>query len=575
MISDRNRGIQNLVLVCQCVLVTVAFWLWLVLCYYQPIDHQVITRYIVYNEFVLLGLLMGSRPFRPEVGLHTRGFEEVNRRSFRQLGATLFYLLLYIVAARDEKISRLFLFSFIPLLYLVLFTTNRYLPGLLGHLTFRRGQLQKVLLLGPKHKALGVKHWLEENKHLGLEVLGLLTEEASAGMHQAPQTIPNGTTNRESGNSEPGYWPLATGNSRTQTFTVVASGTIPSMKSARWAKAEGEEATSFGGVPLSASPAVPAARNGAASSARSATPVADALRILGRPEDLEKVLAAPGIMKVIMVEFPRANGTMRYYTNLCEARGIRLLVVADIDQIFGHPVAVSEDQGLCLISLREEPLQNPINRFFKRCLDVAISLPVVLFILPPLMLVFRIIQKFQSPGPLFFIQPREGIQKRSFRVFKFRSMHMSDPGNEKRPTSKKDPRLYPLGTFMRRTSLDEMPQFINVLRGEMSVVGPRPHLASYAENYHSVCKRAYVRNLVKPGITGIAQINEARGCAETPELVRWRIRCDIEYLENWSLWMDCWLILRTALQVFIPPKEVSEVASQRQVTVGTEKMAET
>jgi hypothetical protein len=327
MISDRNRGIQNLVLVCQCVLVTVAFWLWLVLCYYQPIDHQVITRYIVYNEFVLLGLLMGSRPFRPEVGLHTRGFEEVNRRSFRQLGATLFYLLLYIVAARDEKISRLFLFSFIPLLYLVLFTTNRYLPGLLGHLTFRRGQLQKVLLLGPKHKALGVKHWLEENKHLGLEVLGLLTEEASAGMHQAPQTIPNGTTNRESGNS------------RTQTFTVVASGTIPSMKSARWAKAEGEEATSFGGVPLSASPAVPAARNGAASSARSATPVADALRILGRPEDLEKVLAAPGIMKVIMVEFPRANGTMRYYTNLCEARGIRLLVVADIDQIFGHPVA--------------------------------------------------------------------------------------------------------------------------------------------------------------------------------------------------------------------------------------------
>jgi putative colanic acid biosynthesis UDP-glucose lipid carrier transferase len=275
-----------------------------------------------------------------------------------------------------------------------------------------------------------------------------------------------------------------------------------------------------------------------------------------------------------MVEFPRADGTMRHYTDLCEARGIRLFVVADLDKIFGHPVAVFEDQSLCLISLREEPLQNPINRFLKRCLDIAISLPVVLFILPPLMLVFRTIQIFQSPGPLFFIQPREGIQKRSFGVFKFRSMHMSDPNNEKRPTSNKDPRLYPFGTFMRRTSLDEMPQFLNVLRGEMSVVGPRPHLASYAENYHSVCKRAYVRNFVKPGITGMAQINEARGCPETPELVTWRIRRDIEYLENWSLGLDCWLILRTAGQVFIPPKESSEAESQRQVPVGIENMVD-
>jgi len=560
MISDRNRGIQNIVLVCQCILVTVAFWIWLLLCYYLPIDHQVVTRYIVYNEFILLGLLIGSRPFRPEVGLHTPGFEQINRRSFRQLGMTLFYLLLYIVAARDERISRLFLFSFVPLFYLVLFISNRYLPRLIGRFTFRRGHLQKVLLLGPKDKALDVKRWLDKNKHLGLEVLGLLTEDAGAEIHREPQTA-DWTTNRDSDSSEPGYWPLATGNSGWQNLTAVASAHVPSMKSVRWAEAEREEATSFAAVPPSDSPVVPVPHNGSA--ARSAPAPEDLLPILGRPEELEKVLAAPGIMKVIMVEFPRANGTMGYYTNLCEARGIRLLVVADLDQIFDHPVAVFEEQGLCLISLREEPLENPINRFLKRCLDIAISLPVVVFILPPLMLVVRLIQRLQSPGPLFFLQPREGIQKRPFRVFKFRSMHMSDPGNEKRPTSKKDPRLYPCGTFIRRTSLDEMPQFLNVLRGEMSVVGPRPHLASYAENYHSVCKRAYVRNFVKPGITGIAQINEARGCPETPELVRWRIQCDIEYLESWSLWLDCWLILRTALQVVFPPKEVSEAGSQR------------
>jgi putative colanic acid biosynthesis UDP-glucose lipid carrier transferase len=275
---------------------------------------------------------------------------------------------------------------------------------------------------------------------------------------------------------------------------------------------------------------------------------------LGKPDDLGKVLTAPGITKVILAEFPRGNGSMKHYTDLCESRGSRLLVVADLDKIFGHPVAVFEDQGKFFLGLREEPLEDPINRFLKRCLDITISLPVVVLILPPLALVVWMVQKWQSPGPLFFIQPREGIQKRFFRVFKFRSMHTSDPANEKRPASKNDPRLFAFGTFMRKTSLDEMPQFLNVLRGEMSVVGPRPHLASYAENYHLICRRAYIRNFVKPGITGVAQINEARGCPETPELVTWRIQCDIGYLENWSIWLDCWLILRTAFQVVSPPK---------------------
>ena len=529
MIPDRNRGIQSLVLLCQCILVTAAFWSWLLLCYSLPTDYQGITHYVVCNAFILLGLLMGSKALQPDAGLHIPGFEESNRRSFHQLGLTLFYLLLYLVAVHFEEISRLFIFSFIPLLYLILFVTNRLLPRLMGRLIFRKGQKQQVLLLGSKTKALSIKRWLDKNKHLGLEVLGLLTEEADAEIHGGAQFTGNGRTNGQSDNSETGRRPLAAGCSGAQTLTAADSTIARSIKSARSSKGgleQGQEAPS----------------------------PCDPLRILGRPEDLEKVLAAPGIMKVIMVEFPRGNGTLRHYTSLCEARGIRLLVVADLDRIFGHSVAVFEDQGVSLISLREEPLEDPINRFFKRFLDLAISVPVVVFILPPLMLVTWLFQRAQSPGPLFFIQPREGLQKRPFPVFKFRSMHMSDPTNEKRPASKNDPRLYPYGAFMRKTSLDEMPQFLNVLRGEISVVGPRPHLASYAENYHSVCRRAYVRNFVKPGITGVAQVNEARGCPETPELVRWRIHCDIEYLENWSLWLDCWLILRTALQVLIPPK---------------------
>jgi lipopolysaccharide/colanic/teichoic acid biosynthesis glycosyltransferase len=555
MILDRKRGIQNLVLICQCALVTIAFWMWLLLCYYLPIDHQVITRYLVYNEFVILGLLMGSIPFRPEAGPHTLGFEEVNRRSFRQLGVTLFYLLLYIVAVRDEKISRLFLFSFVPLLYLILLTTNRYLPRLMGHLTFRKGQQQKVLLLGPKHKALAIQRWLDENKHLGLEVLGLLTGEPGTQIHHEPPTKRNEASNRHWDNSVPAYWRLATDNSRIQTLNAVASLTFPAMKCARWAEAWTEEATSFAAVPLPGSAAMAAARNGRANLARSATPVTeDPLPILGRPEDLEKVLAAPGIMNVIMVEFPRAKDTMRDYTRLCEARGIRLLVVADIDQIFDHPVAVFEDQGMCFIGLREEPLENPVKRFCKRCLDLVVSIPMVVFILPPLLLIVWILQRLYSPGPLFFRQPREGFHNQPFPILKFRTMHPDDPANEKLPASKRDPRLFRGGAFLRKTSLDEMPQFWNVLVGEMSVVGPRPHLASYNRQYRQVCFRAYVRTFVKPGITGLAQARGFRGAAHTPEEIVRRMESDIEYLESWSLWLDCWLILRTALQVFIPPK---------------------
>jgi putative colanic acid biosynthesis UDP-glucose lipid carrier transferase len=133
-------------------------------------------------------------------------------------------------------------------------------------------------------------------------------------------------------------------------------------------------------------------------------------------------------------------------------------------------------------------------------------------------------------------------------------MHVGDPTNEKLPTSQNDPRLYPFGSFMRKTSLDEFPQFWNVLRGEMSVVGPRPHLASYAKEYRRVHFRAYVRNFVKPGITGLAQLSEVRGNVETSDQVVRRIESDIEYLENWSIWRDCWLILRTGLQIFVPPE---------------------
>jgi exopolysaccharide biosynthesis polyprenyl glycosylphosphotransferase len=462
MISDRSKGIQNLVLVAQCVLVSAAFWLWLPLCWDAPITREIVNRFLIYNLFVLLGLIVGSRTLRTDMGLRVPGFEETTRRSFRQLGGTLFYFLLYLVAARETQMSRLFFFSFVPLLFIVLFATNRYLPRFIGDLTFRKGMEQIVVLLGPRRKALQIHQWLDQNRHLGLKVLGLLTDDE-----------PNGSD--------------------------------------------------------------------------------DGLATLGKPADLEKVLSAPGITKVIMAEFPRGNGSMKHYTEICEASASRLLVVADLDRIFGHPVALFEDGGMFFIGLREEPLEDPLNRYLKRLLDILVGGLVVCFILPICAAVVWFLQRVQSPGPLFYRQVRPGFQTRPFSIYKFRTLHPNNAEVDKLP-DKGDPRVYPAGRFLRKFSIDEIPQFINVLIGDMSVVGPRPHLMSDNERFPRLYNKAYVRALVKPGITGLAQARGHRGIARTPEDIACRMESDIEYLENWSLALDVWLILRTATQMIVPPK---------------------
>jgi putative colanic acid biosynthesis UDP-glucose lipid carrier transferase len=529
MITDRSKGIQPLVLLCQCILVTVGFWLWFFLFYYnQPIEWKVLSRQVVYNEFVLLGLIVGYWRSLVSLGIHRPTMEEAGSRSLGQLGGTLFCLLLYLVASRDERMSRVFFFTFIPPLYVLLFVTNRYLPALLGRIVFARDQKQRILLVGPYDKALRVKRWLDQSQHLGLEIVGLLTDDspnlAGAAYGPSPHRVLK----------DDNFHPMQMDLRSVRDLSPVSRNAVASTAA----------------LTLT-SPALFVHR---AKFPRQQIGSSEPLTILGRIRDLEKYLSAPGLMNVVMVEFPRTNGSMREYSELCESRGVRLLVVADVDQIFGHSVTLFEDKGTFFLGLREEPLEDPINRFLKRCLDIAISLPVVVCVLPPLMLVVWIAQRLQSPGPLFFWQSREGFHNLSFQILKFRSMHVGDPNNETLPKSEDDPRLYHFGSFIRRTSLDEFPQFWNVLCGHMSVVGPRPHLPSYAREYRRVHFRAYVRNFVKPGITGLAQLTEIRGFVETSEQVMRRIESDIEYLENWSIWMDFWLILRTALQVVVPPK---------------------
>ncbi len=218
-----------------------------------------------------------------------------------------------------------------------------------------------------------------------------------------------------------------------------------------------------------------------------------------------------------------------------------------------HSVTHFEDDGFRFIGLREEPLENPLNRFFKRAIDLAIAVPVMLVIFPILTVIVWLVQRLQSPGPLFHVQTRAGMQNRQFKIYKFRTMH-ADHDEVARQASDNDERVYPLGKWFRKLSIDEVPQFWNVLRGDMSIVGPRPHLIEHNNQFSQLMANYHVRAFVKPGITGLAQVRGFRGEAEDNTDIENRVACDIEYLENWNLSLECGIILRTFFHVLLPPR---------------------
>ncbi len=201
---------------------------------------------------------------------------------------------------------------------------------------------------------------------------------------------------------------------------------------------------------------------------------------------------------------------------------------------------------------RPEPLSRASNRRLKRAFDIAMSSVVCLCTMPLLPLVALLV-KIQSPGPIFFRQDRTGQDGRTFRCLKFRSLHVNRDADRVQ-TTKDDPRKFPFGSFMRRTNIDELPQFLNVLRGDMSIVGPRPHMLYHTEMYGQLIDKYMVRHFLKPGITGWAQVTGFRG--ETPELwqMEGRIRRDIWYIEHWSLWLDVKIVLMTVRSMVFPDR---------------------
>ncbi|WP_166443082.1 exopolysaccharide biosynthesis polyprenyl glycosylphosphotransferase [Phragmitibacter flavus] len=277
------------------------------------------------------------------------------------------------------------------------------------------------------------------------------------------------------------------------------------------------------------------------------------LRMLGKPEDLAKVLLRERPSHLILTEFSTQSNEGRKIADLCERNGVRLLIVNDLSDYLGRPVAVVEHDEFCLMGLRREPLESPFNRVVKRALDIIIAIPVVFIVIPITSVFVWLGQRIQSPGPVFHRQTRSGINNRDFTIIKFRTMHVHD-GSQDQQATRGDARVYPLGRFLRRFSLDELPQFINVLNGEMSAVGPRPHLPAHNDWFMEEVNHYNVRTFIKPGITGLAQVRGHRGETKCKDQINARIDMDLHYVENWSLTLDLMIVLRTMRHMVLPPK---------------------
>ncbi len=222
--------------------------------------------------------------------------------------------------------------------------------------------------------------------------------------------------------------------------------------------------------------------------------------------------------------------------------------IPDSKEIFSKNLKIDYYEFFPILSLQKTLLHDPITKLFKRFFDIIFSLFVILFLLSWLVPVMAILIKLESPGPLFFKQGRPGIDEKEFFCFKFRSMKINKTTESE--ASKNDPRVTRIGRLIRKTSIDEMPQFLNVLLGDMSVVGPRPHLWSQNKAYGNKIKKYMVRHYVKPGITGLAQVRGFRGEIETDEDMINRIKYDVFYIENWSLILDLKIIAQTVINIF-------------------------
>jgi putative colanic acid biosynthesis UDP-glucose lipid carrier transferase len=463
MLWNRIRGLNRAYYSALVVGVSGFYWLYLVVfeSVLKPGGGLTYERYATYNLAAICALVLrafnsGSKSQQ----LLRSDFYSNHRSALRDASAAGVGIFLILVATKDPRISRMFLFSFLPMLYVVLFFCHRFLPTILIRTFFTRVHMQKALLVGPIEKAERIESWSNQMLNLGMDARRFY-----------------------------------------QGFR--SNGDI---------------------------------RDGHNSIIR-----------------LERIVRQEQITQVVLLEPMPMCESLSEIVAVCNRQGSRLMLVDTLAEIFNRRVSHFNVSGLDLITVMEEPLEDPFNRLLKRAFDLAISFLVVGLVMPPLALVVAFVQRRQSPGPLFYHQTRAGRANKPFRIIKFRTMYASND-NQARQATANDERIYPFGRWLRKTSLDEIPQFFNVLRGEMSVVGPRPHMIVHNRRFAEIMATYRIRAFIKPGITGIAQVGGHRGEARSDSEILERVKLDIDYIENWSLWQDFLIVLKTFMRVLKPHK---------------------
>jgi exopolysaccharide biosynthesis polyprenyl glycosylphosphotransferase len=469
MLSNRSLGIRALAILGLLLLVSLSFWGWLFIWESGLFtESTALQKYLLYNEFLLVGILFGGRAKERTSGPQS-AFVNAVRRSSRQAVFGLFGVFVLVFALQDTFLSRSFFFSYIPWLCGTLLFSNYILPRWLGRWAFSGDREERVALAGTLEQVDQIRSWLERKSLIGLRTIGMV--------HLNPAT--NGESIGKNG----------------------------------------------AGVPLP---------------------------VLGNIDQLSGILKEASITQLILLDLSLEPERLCHLAQLCEGSAVRLLALHDLNRYFNHTTTTFEDDGVRFIGLRDEPLESPMNRFIKRTLDLVIASTVVVFVLPVMIPLVWLLQRLQSPGPIFFKQLRIGMMGREFELLKFRTMRVNH-GTENRQALKDDPRTFPAGKLLRKLSLDELPQFINVLAGDMSVIGPRPHLQAHEEMWVQEMRRYVVRRFIRPGITGWAQVEGFRGQIHSQMDIQKRVEADIYYLENWSLSLDFAILLKTVKHCLFPP----------------------
>ncbi len=285
---------------------------------------------------------------------------------------------------------------------------------------------------------------------------------------------------------------------------------------------------------------------------RSAAPELKPL-ISGSLKDFQKK-AAELRADMVVYALPAAQSDHAFLTEtvaFCDREGIDCRIIPDLVDMITHSARIEDLEGMPILTLRDIPLRNVYNRFLKRSFDILFSL-AVLIIASPVFLLLAVLIKLDSKGPVFFLQERVGLDRKNFLLYKFRTMKVQEKNeSDTKWGSKNDDRVTRIGRFLRKTSLDEIPQFINVLIGNMSVVGPRPERPHFVKQFKNQYDQYMRRHAVKAGITGYAQIKGYRGDTSIEK----RVELDIYYIENWSFWLDLMITLKTIPALITSPGE--------------------